>query len=196
MDVYCHIVCANGRSLFCCSAFKLLTFLIRPDGTAWGARADYHLQLPISGAHPHHFTAQSLPRKAKFRLHSIHQRLRNPTALHTLPQYRSTVLVYMNGSSLLDLSVNARRKFKTHPSWLSGTSDILFYLFFKFFSFFLQNPQRIVLDCSCNEILVWDRLLWSERERGAAARAGGADISPAYQFNYCCHGSQALGKGQ
>lgn len=29
-----------------------------------------------------------------------------------------------------------------------------------------------------------------------AARAGDADISPSYQFNYCCHGSVVHGKGQ
>lgn len=144
MDVYCHIVCANGRSLFCCSAFKLLTFLIWPDGTAWGARADYHLQLPISGAHPHHFTAQSLPRKAKFRLHSIHQRLRNPTALHTLPQYRSTVLVYMNGSSLLDLSVNARKKIQNTSQLIVGYEWHFILFIFKFFFFLTESAKNSV----------------------------------------------------
>lgn len=53
---------------------------------------------------------------------------------------------------------------------------------------FVQNPQSgaTVL------VMKYKRGTFSfrsERERGAAARAGGADISPAYQFNYCCHGS-------
>lgn len=149
---------------------------------------------PIRGARPHRSNTTVMTKKSKsteFPLHSVHQRLRNPTALsarHPFSTHSSQARCWSMGYELNQPDRFTRKA--ANAKWKHSRD--------KMGIFFLQNTHRIVLSL----LLLWyssvrlSAVVWARAEQLHARAGAAADISPAYQFNYCCHGSQALGKGQ